>query len=130
MIITMNLLLKPSMLWLKRNTWDYRKWGNSLTRIPSCRLLLPLCLLVNITYKDAEQVHFHRELAVFWLMLCLLLYFTGLAAIPDTDFQCFCFVLFMTTGKSCKLSILIHHCINTNHSSHEPSNPFSNLRQR
>lgn len=55
---------------------------------------------------------------LFSLMLCLLLYWVG--SLSRHWFPVL-FWFYMTTGKkSCKLSVLIHHCINMNHSSHGP----------
>lgn len=55
---------------------------------------------------------------LFSLMLCLLLYWVGS---QTRHWFPVLFWFYMTTGKkSCKLSVLIHHCINMNHSSHGP----------
>lgn len=76
----------------------------------ACSLTLPI--------EAAKQVHFHREFIIcFCYCFACWFYCVGSHAkhwLPVT--------FFMTTEKtvSRKLSILIHHCIIRNHSSHGP----------
>lgn len=66
-------------LWLNyyhdwRDIADYGKWGNPLTCIPSCRLLFPLCLLIDVTCSGCQGSTFPQGICrLFLLMLCLLL---------------------------------------------------------
>ena len=117
-----SLLYFMSDLWynlrLKRNTSDYGSWGNHSHAVSPTGSYSHLCLFADITYRGCQASAFPQGIRHLFLLL----------------FACwfYCFgshakhwllvTFFMTTEKtlSRKLSILIHHYIIRNHSSHGP----------